>query len=377
MKILQILDTLSVGGAQKLMIPFVRQAQKEGIDLTIVSLREKHNGMALAEPLRALGAKVHLFPAPKIFTLSRLLELTRFVRKGKYSVIHTHMTSANLLGGVIGKLTGTPVISSLHSTAVDPRLAHSLRDSLEILMLRLADSVIGVGQSVVDAYQPKLGREVICLPNAVSENSGLSMPARDALRTQIGLDTAQPTLITVGRLSHDKAVDDLLRAFSLIYQKKTDAALLVVGDGVERSALEALAKDLQLDERVFWLGMREDVPQLLAASDIYISASRREGLPLSILEAMMASLPLVVTDVGEVSTLVAGDAGLLVPHSDPACLAEAALKVLEMPKLGKTLGEAGLARAKRKYLVERWFARQMDIYAEVSLKKREQANVHA
>lgn len=377
MRVLQILDTLSIGGAQKLMIPFAKQAQKEGVDLTIISLRETHNGMALAEPLRALGAKVYVFPAPKIFTRSRMRKLIRFLREGEYSVIHTHLTSANILGGVIGKITGTPVISSLHSTAVDPKLAYFLRDNLELLILRFAKKVIGVGQSVVDAYQPKLGREVICLPNAVNENEGLSAEERAALRTQIGLDSAQPTLITVGRLSHDKAVDDLLRAFALILQQVPDAALLVVGDGVERPALESIAKDLQLGRQVFWLGMRDDVPQLLSVSDIYISASRREGLPLSLLEAMMASLPMVVTDVGEVAALVADDAGILVPHSDPARLAEAALRVLALPDLGKTLGEAGLARAKEHYAVERWFARQMDIYAEVMSKKREQVNVRA
>ncbi len=374
MKILQVIDSLRIGGAQKLMITLAGQAREQNIDLTVVSLSEFSQGMTLALPLEKLGAKVFLFPADSLFSPSRLLALTRFVKDGNFSVIHTHLTYANIIAGMVGKLTKTPVVSTLHSTAVDNRHAHFLRDKIELEMLRRANRILGVGKSVSDIYEDILKRDVITLPNAVDENSPLSAEEGETIRTEIGLDTAQPTFISVGRLSPDKGVGDLLQAFTLIYQEEPNAALLIVGDGDLRDELKAQTRDLGLEKVVFWLGIRNDVSQLLAISDIYISASRREGLPLSLLEAMMSALPMAVTDVGEVSKLVGNDAGILVPHSEPKELAKAALDILAMPNYGKALGEAGLARAQQKYGAEQWFMRTLNIYEEITHVAQEQAH---
>lgn len=377
MRVLQIIDSFRVGGAQKLMLTFMEEARTHGLDVTIISLSEFKDGMALAKPLEELGAQIFLFPGKKLFTLSRLRDITSFVRKNKFAVIHTHLSYANIIGGLVGLLTKTPVVSSLHSTAMDSRHPHFLREQVELWILRLATKVIGVGKRVANIYQTILKRDVIALPNAVAENHALSADERAALRTQIGLASARPTFISVGRLSSDKGVDDLLTAFVLICETVPNAALLLVGDGEARAELETLAQSLNLNDNVFWLGMRDDVPQLLAISDIYISASRREGLPLSLLEAMMAALPMVVTDVGDVAQLVGHDAGILLQHSQPSQLAKAALDIWAMPTHGKALGEAGLARARRDYGAEQWFMRLMDIYTEIAPVAREQANVHA
>ena len=374
MRVLQVIDSLRIGGAQKLTLTFMDEARKQGVDVTIVSLSEFKNGMALAKPLEEKGAKVLLFSGEKLFSLNRLREFTRFVREGNFSVIHTHLTYANIIGGIAGRLTGTPVVTSLHSTAVGQH-ANFLRDTIENIMLRTTTRLIGVGQKVADVYKDMLNRDVVVLPNAVAENIALSADERAALRTQIVLDTEQPTLVTVGRLSVDKGVDDLLDAFAQVCQTVPNAALLIVGDGILREELEARSQTLSLDENVFWLGMRDDVPNLLSISNIYISASRREGLPLSVLEAMMAALPMVVTAVGDVPKLVGDDAGLLVAHSQPNELAQAALNVLAMPEYGKALGNAGLARVRAEYGAEQWFMRLMKIYTEITPVAREQAHV--
>ena len=373
MQVLQVIDSLRIGGAQKLMLTFAEQARAHQVKLTVVSLSEFSQGMALAEDLRAIGAEVLVFPANNLFTFARLRDFTRFLKERKFSVVHTHLTYANIIAGLAGKITRTPLISTLHSTAVDRRHAHFLRDKIELMILSSVNKVLGVGKSVSDIYEPILGREVSVLANAVDENTKLTKQEYKTLRAQIGLASSQPTFISVGRLSPDKDVDGLLQAFSIIRKSAQNAALLIVGDGELRPELEEKAQSLGLEKAVFWLGMRNDVPKLLAVSDVYISASRREGLPISLLEAMMAALPMVVTDVGEVAALVGDDAGILVPHSEPTLLAEAALRVLEMPNYGKFLGEAGLARARKDYGAKQWFMRLMNIYEEITPVAREQA----
>jgi glycosyltransferase involved in cell wall biosynthesis len=377
MRILQIIDTLRVGGAQRLMVTLARQAYAHQVRLTIVSLSELKDGMALAPQLQDLGAEVVVFPAPNLFTLSRLHNLLSFVRQGGFSVIHSHLTYANIIAGVVGKLLKVPVVATLHSTAVDRRHAHFLRDKIEQFALQQAGKVLAVGQKVADVYQQTLKREVVVLPNAVDENIGLSPGKRKELRENLIGDAARKVLISVGRLSPDKAFIDLLNAFALVRQHFPKTALIIVGDGVLRADLEQQTKSLGLDGQVFWLGTRNDVPRLLAASDLYVSSSRREGLSLSLLEAMMAGLPLVVTEVGEARNLIRNDAGIIVPSAAPDKLAAAVLEILNSGDLGKSLGQAGLARARAEYGAKQWFMRLMDIYDEVKSVAREQVDVHA
>ena len=369
MRVLVVIDDLNIGGAQKLTVTLAQQARTHHLELNIASLSKKN---ALEKTLTDLGTEVVNFPARKLFTLSRFRDLTDFIRKGRFSLIHTHLTYANILAGIAGKLTGTPVVTTLHSTAVDARHAHFLRDNLELLMLRQAKQLIGVGESVAKVYQSRLGRDLIVLPNAANENPGISADERLRLRARLGLAPSQPTFISVGRLSPDKGFRDLIKAFQLICKDTPDAALLIVGGGELETELAEQIHALGLEKNIFLLGIRNDAPNLLLASDIYISASRREGLSLSILEAMMASLPLVVTDVGETAKLVGNDAGILIPHSEPEQLASAARQVLAMPKRGKKLGIAGLARARTNYGAEQWFVRLLQVYEEVARFKGKQ-----
>lgn len=377
MKILQIIDTLEIGGAEKLSITLAQQARKNNIALSIISLRASKGKFDFTPQLEELGAKIVFFPAPKLFNLSRLRTIAKFIKEGKFSVIHTHLTSANIIGGLIGKSQGIPVVATLHSTAQAERHTNFLRDKIEIWTLRLATKVLGVGEKVSDVFQPILGREVITLSNAVDENPGLNARERKTFRTRFGLDSHQPTFISVGRLVPDKAHDDLLAAFKIIHENNPESKLLIVGEGYLEEPLKEKSKELGLKQAVRWLGARDDVPNLLAISDIYISASRREGLSLSILEAMMASLPLTLTNVGENARLVKEDAGILVPHDAPEELAKAAIKILAMPNYGKKLGTAGLARARAEYGAEQWFFRLMKIYDEITPTAQEQAHVHA
>ena len=377
MKILQIIDTLEIGGAEKLSVTLAQQAHAKNIDLSIISLRNSKGKFDFTPQLEKLDAKVVFYPAPKLFTISRLRAITKFIKKEDFSIIHTHLTYANIIGGIIGKLLGIPVISTLHSTANATRHIHFLRDKTEIWILRLATKVLGVGEKVSEIFQPILGREITTLPNAVDENSGLPPLEREMLRARFGLDSAQPVFISVGRLVPDKAHADLLTAFKIITKKIPAAKLLIVGEGYLESELEEKSKTLGLEESVRWLGARDDVPNLLAISDIYISASRREGLSLSLLEAMMASLPMAVTDVGETSLLVSNDAGILVSHNNPEELAKAALEILAMPNYGRKLGKAGLARARTEYGAEQWFLRLMEIYEEITPTVQEQDEIHA
>lgn len=364
MRVLQIIDSLRYGGAQKLMVTYARQAAARDAEISVVALSPKE-AMPLAPQIEAFGIPVESFPAEKLFTLSRLSKLIKYVRDGKYSVIHSHLTYSNILSGIVGPMTGTPVVSTLHSVGLDVRHSHPLRDRMEWLALRNCARVIAVGLSVEEAYSKLLKRSMDVIPNAVNSGTSLSPVERDAIRISIGLDPSRFILISVGRLSPDKCFDDLLRAFAIVHSQCPAAALMVAGDGVSRAELEEQTRMLGLTDSVFWLGMRDDIPALLAASDLFVSASKREGLPIAILEAMMAGLPLVVTDVGESRSLVGEDAGVLVQPLQPEVLAAAVLQFINDPVRLQLAGKISRGRAEANYGAEAWFDRLQNLYNEV------------
>lgn len=371
MRILQLIDSLRIGGAQKLLVTFANQARENQLDLVVVSLSEFSNGMALASEIEGLGIRTYVFPAQKMLSIPRLVRLIRFVKQENFTVIHTHLKYANILGGLVGILIGIPVVSTLHSTSDDPRYAHAIRDQLEMWSLRRANLLLGVGENVARIFSEKLNRDVRVLVNAVDEGVVLGEDERNRLRKEITGRSDDSLLISVGRLSPDKCVDDLLKAFAHVRLSFPAASLLIVGDGEHKVELELYAQKLGVSDSVYWLGARNDIPQLLSLSDIFVSASRREGLSLAVLEAMNASLPLVVTDVGENRKLVMDDAGILVPSEDPARLAEAITELLLNREMALEMGAAGLARAREQFSAKKWFLQLRQVYETVELIKRE------
>jgi glycosyltransferase involved in cell wall biosynthesis len=178
-------------------------------------------------------------------------------------------------------------------------------------------------------------------------------------------------LLSVGRLDPQKGYETLLRATALALQKMPDLRLWIVGDtqlGGEtyRARLLALADELSLGERVQFLGVRRDVPALLAHAYALVMASRWEGFGLVFLEAMAAARPIIATRVSAVPEVVEdGVTGLLVPPDDPAALAEAILHLASDPDLAQRLGQAGWVRLRTHFRVEEMVHQTIRVYKEV------------
>jgi glycosyltransferase involved in cell wall biosynthesis len=166
----------------------------------------------------------------------------------------------------------------------------------------------------------------------------------------------------VGRLAPAKAFPDLLTAFATLRQDHPTAALVIAGDGELRADLTAHIAQLGLQGHAFLLGSRNDVPHLLAASDLYINASHYEGLPLSILEAMSAARPIVATSVGDIPHVLVPGAGLLVPPAEPPALAAALRTLLDDPALGLALGRAAQSHVLHHYSPTAWFQQYLALY---------------
>jgi glycosyltransferase involved in cell wall biosynthesis len=170
----------------------------------------------------------------------------------------------------------------------------------------------------------------------------------------------------VGRLWPQKRVKDLIWACDLLKVIRDDVHLLIVGDGPHRDRLERFTRQVRIEDKVHFLGERDDVPRLLPHFDVLCLASGYEGLPNVILEAMAAGRPVVATDIpGNRDLVLPGQTGFLVPVGDRAAFARQILKLLDDTDLNQRLGEAGRQRVLAEFSVEKMIERHRALYQEL------------
>ncbi len=369
MRVLQMIDEMRLGGgAEQLQCSLAAAVRGSGVELVVLTLHE-NEARAEAE-LRALGATVVSLPSRRFASPTRAVRLARFVRSGDFDVIHTHLVRSTILGALVGRAAGIPVVTTLHNTRPSIRLPRVLR-ALETLVLRsVVDRVVAVGWETAAANRPRLGATPVeVIPNAVAEIPALAATERDAARKELGVEPDEVLAMAVGRLHPQKAYGDLLAAFERVCRNRR-ARLCIVGRGGEREAIEAEVARLGLGERVTLLGLRRDVPRLLGASDLYVSASAWEGLPVATLEAMAAGLPVVATSVGDVPRVLDADAGTLVPAGRPEELALALDRVLGDPALRARHGKAARRRVREHFGADAWSARLLALYRRLCHRDR-------
>jgi glycosyltransferase involved in cell wall biosynthesis len=190
----------------------------------------------------------------------------------------------------------------------------------------------------------------------------LPAPTHPRLRGELVGSADRAVVLTIARLDAQKGLEYLLTAAADV----PNAVFVLVGEGREQPALEAKARMLGVADRVRFLGHRDDVPDLLAACDLFVLPSLYEGLPLSVLEAMASARPVVATAIaGTSEAVVHGETGLLVPPADPTGLAGAIRALLVDGALARRMGEAGRARVCREFSLRRMIDRVTEVYDEL------------
>jgi glycosyltransferase involved in cell wall biosynthesis len=372
MRIAQMLDTLYWGGAQKMQLFLVETLRPLGIDLTVISLCDSSDSPVAAQ-LQDAGARVVVFPFDQLFSPGSFLKLVKFLRVEKFDLLHAYLTYSNIVGPLAGVLTGTPTIASLRNADFERKGYTPQREFLETLTMRyIATRVMANGLVVADFARQRMRdrRPIDIIPNAVDFVPAIPENERKALRQEITGDANRPFVLSVGRLTVAKGFPDLLDAFSIVRAQFPEAALVIAGGGTLMDDVRLQIDRLGLQEQVFLLGRRNDVPRLLASADIYVNSSHWEGTPVSVLEAMSAGLPIVATKVGESPHLLDEGAGMLVPPHQPQELAAALIALLVSPETRARLGHLARERMRRFYSRETWRQSLLNLYAQITPKAK-------
>lgn len=365
MKIVKIIDSLKIGGAEQLVVTFAQEAIPRGIELVIIPLRVKE--AAMQARLKELGATVIEIPGRTLLDPVRLWRLYQLLRREQPDIIHADLTTSIILGGIIGQLLSIPVVSTLHNTRLKSRNPARLWLH-ERAIRQWSQRVIAVGHEVADIHRPYLAdNQLVVILNAVPE-----MPTRNSydpetlatLRREILGDHHGPVLINVARLAKAKGHFDLVEAFYIARQQCPDLKLLIVGDGVLRETIAARIAELELTEHIHLLGFRRNIPQLLAISDLFVMASHWEGLPVSVLEAMASGVPIVATAVGDLPHVVVESTGIIVPPHQPEKLADAILTIVKNPEQRARYGQQSRQHINAHYSAATWVDKHLALYQD-------------
>jgi glycosyltransferase involved in cell wall biosynthesis len=364
-RVAQMIDRVHcTGGAERLQQTFAEALDPRAVALTVITLRESLPESEAA--LRDRGVQVASFPARRFSDPGRMRALLRFIRAERFDLLHAHLIRSTIIAGVAGRFTGTPVVATLHNTKRRSGVPRALRIA-ERWALRRADRVIAVGWETARANREIVGaRAIDVIPNAVGEPRPISARERAEARRELGVPDGAPLLISVGRLVPQKAPTDLLRAFARLPACTPAPELRIVGRGRLEDGLAAEVERLGLADRVQLLGLRSDVPRLLGASDLYVSSSHWEGLPVAMLEAMALGLTVVATSVGDVPRVLDAGSGVLVPPNAPDALAGAIAALIADPVRRRNLGAGGRARVRKQFDTRAWAERHIALYAEVT-----------
>ena len=318
-------------------------------------------GSRAAEEAVRRGIEHRTVPMRSDLDLPAVLRLRRALADAGVDLVHLHTGRATWLGGLAARLARRPAITTRR---MDRPVRRGWRTRLvhERLTHRTVAISPAVRERLLEGGVPAARLRTIS--SAVDPRALRVDEAREAIRDELGLASGELVLLTLASLVPRKGLDVLLDAFARLGER--GATLLVAGEGPERAGLEEHARRAGIAGRVRFLGRREDAPRLLAACDVFVLPSRREGLGVAALEAMAAGVAVVATRVGGLGEAVEdGRSGRLVEPGDPEALARALEELLGDDALRARLAAAGPARVAEGYLASSMTRSYEALYLEV------------
>ena len=327
------------------------------------------------EILPALGREIR--PLSDFRAFRALLTI---IREFRPHVVHTHAAKAGLLGRVAARVARVPVVvHTFHGHVLRGYfgpLRTAIYRALETILALFSDAIVAVSESVRDDLV-SLGvasRErirVVPLGLDLAKLAG-DLP-RGVLRRDLGVSDQAPLVGLVGRLVPIKDAPTFLEAARLVRADRPETRFVLVGDGQERSLLQEWVQANGLAGIVSFSGWRRDLAAVYGDLSVVVNASRNEGTPVALIEALAAARPVVATRVGGTPDVLAeGAFGLLVPPADPRALADGILETLADPKAARERALAGQRHVLAHYSVDRLLADIDGLYREL-LAKRSQA----
>ena len=350
-RILQLLHSLTTGGAEILADRFGRRFA-ESYDVHFACLDDLGE---IGERLQADGFQVHQLERGEGLDLRCVKRLSKLIRSQSIDLIHAHQYTPFFYAlAARGLGTSRPIVFTEHGRFL-PDYPRPKRMLFNRLMVRKRDRLVAVGNDVKRALIENEGlakERVEVVYNGIDVdrfNPGRYPNARQRLLSQLGLTREAIVAVQVARLDYLKDHVTAVRAIAAA-APTNDVHLAIVGEGPERAKIEQAIGECRVSDRVHLLGLRRDVPEILAGADVLLLSSISEGIPLTLIEGMAAGLPIVSTNVGGIPEVVTDQLhGFLSPSQDHQGLGQSVARLANDPGLRKRMGAAGQQEARDRF----------------------------
>jgi len=381
MKILHIIDSGGLYGAEMVLLNLVAEQIKMGLDPTIASISEKHiSEKPLETEALKRGFKVRKFrmrPGPNFLGALKILQ---FAHQKGFDLMHSHGYKGNILFGFLPKnVRKLPFVATLHGwTSTDGLKKMKLYEWLDAKSLRFIDAVILVSHAMKSHHKLKNlnGIKLHVVNNGIPllDFHAPSQPHNIATSGPPSIDQSIVdfcnktfTIGSIGRLSTEKGYTYLIEALALLIKEGIDARLVIIGEGYDRSFLEKLVEQFVLIDRVSMPGYRAHARNYIPFFDVFVISSFTEGLPVTLLEAMQARTPIVATKAGGIPRVLKNcQEGLLVETCSSESLAQAIHNVYLDPSLANKLIMFAYQKATTEYTSAKMALQYLQIYKTIT-----------
>jgi glycosyltransferase involved in cell wall biosynthesis len=351
LSVTHVVLSLEIGGLERVVADLAREGRNLGQTISVLCLERTGT---LAKEVEALGTRVECLNKSPGVRLGLVRDIAAKLRELKPDVVHTHQVGALFYCSRAMRKSNVPIlVHTEHGKHYSSRWRTRL---LGRLAGRRADRFFCVSSDIaleVRCCHIVNPAKIVIVPNGIDVERFRPQPG-DGLRAKLNIPTESPVIGAIGRLSEIKQQHILLRAFAQIATATPNARLLIVGDGPLRQELESLARTLGVAPRVHFVGYQPQPEKFLAIMDIFALTSRSEGMPLSVLEAWAAGVPVIASAVGGLPELIgAGGAGVLFPSGDVLALAARLRELFSSPQARAELARRGSKVVRESYSASR------------------------
>ncbi|MCP3928430.1 MAG: glycosyltransferase [Bacteroidetes bacterium] len=376
MKILHLIDSGGMYGAEVMLLSLVSAQVKIGLEPVIGSIRKKGIGDKPIEiEARKLGLDVKVFEMRTGPNFFGIWEIIKFARQNNFDLFHSHGYKTNIMLGFMPSFVrGLPLITTLHGwTSAGSWNKMRINEELDAFSLCFVDRIVLVNQGMLDDKKvQKLPEQKIRVINngiGFDDNPGIEhCYLEESLKADLKVFCSQGKVIaSIGRLSHEKGFNYLVEAVRILRdEKKEDVRLLLIGEGRQRRTLEMQAKECGLSEYFFITGYIKNARALLGMVDCYVISSLTEGLPITLLEAMASGTPVVATEVGGIPHVIEHrQDAMLVPANNSKAIANVVYELLHKPEFTAELTARAEKKVKSRYTSTIMAEKYSELYVEV------------
>jgi glycosyltransferase involved in cell wall biosynthesis len=365
-KILHLIQSLDNGGCENMLLRTLPLLNQQGLENVIVTLKTEGS---LADQMKSKGIPLYSVYQKHLLDIPSYIRLFEIIRNQRPQLIITYLLHADIIGRLFLQSFGSAkVIPFLRTTYNHPR--YLLARIFERVTKSLVKHYLANSQAVKYFYTHTLGvkpEKITVIPNGIDADYFNSIPRDENLRESFGIKPKDTAIICVANLHPNKGHQYLLEAFETVFQEQQNIHLLIVGDGEEKENLLNQTSNYSSKNNIHFLGRRNDVPQLLKISDIFVLPTLFEGMSNAIMEAMASSLPIITTDIPENRALIEHKAsGMLTPPENTQSLSTVIQDLLNNTTLRENFGKEAKKTIEERFSLEKIADQLKNFYSSLS-----------